>query len=78
MKSSLLLVQEREAKIPAPVWEVAARAAAAPPLPRMSVVLHGKFDSKMRFNFNDLLCIIFSFYISSIVDVYLFCEKSVP
>ncbi|RHN63384.1 hypothetical protein MtrunA17_Chr4g0057701 [Medicago truncatula] len=47
MKSSLLLVQEREAKIPAPVWEVAARAAAAPPLPHMSVVLHGKFDSKM-------------------------------
>lgn len=64
MKCSLLLVQEREAKIFAPVWEVAARAAADHPLPpRMSFVLHGKFDCKMRFNFNDLSCLIFSLYI---------------
>ncbi|XP_058776596.1 uncharacterized protein LOC131650913 [Vicia villosa] len=49
MKYFLLLVQEREVKIPASVWEVAARAAAAPPLPPLlSVVLHGKFDCKMR------------------------------
>ncbi|KAI5445135.1 hypothetical protein KIW84_013404 [Lathyrus oleraceus] len=42
------MVQEREVKIPAPVWEVAARAAAAPPVPPLlSVMLHGKFDCKM-------------------------------
>ncbi|KAL5081285.1 hypothetical protein RYX36_009706 [Vicia faba] len=48
MKYFLLLGQEREVKIPAPVWEVAARAAAPPPLPPLlSGVLHGKFDCKM-------------------------------
>ncbi|PNY12721.1 eukaryotic peptide chain release factor subunit 1-3-like protein [Trifolium pratense] len=38
--------EEREAKIPAPVLEAAAWAAAAPPplTPRLSVVLHGKSD----------------------------------
>lgn len=55
MKYFLLLVQEREVKIPAPVWEVAARAAAAPPVPPLlSVMLHGKFDCKMRLNFDAL------------------------
>ncbi|RHN52511.1 hypothetical protein MtrunA17_Chr6g0481351 [Medicago truncatula] len=76
MKCSLLLVQEREAKIPAPVWEVAARAAVAPPLPpRLPAVLHGKFDCKTRFKFYVLSCIIFSIYISVIRDVYLFFQK---
>lgn len=41
-----LPVQEREAKIPAPVLEAAAWAASAPPPPLtpLSVVLHGKSD----------------------------------
>jgi hypothetical protein len=50
-----LPVQEREAKIPAPVLEAAAwDASAPPPLTRLSVVLHGKSDCEKRFNFNTL------------------------
>jgi hypothetical protein len=46
-----LPVQEREAKIPAPVLEAAAWAASAPPpLTPLSVVLHGKSDCEKRFN----------------------------
>jgi hypothetical protein len=47
-----LPVQEREAKIPAPVLEAAACAASAPT--PLSVVLHGKSDCEKRFNFNTL------------------------
>lgn len=49
MKYFLLLVQERGAKIPAPVLEVVALA--APPPPYLSLVLLGMFDCESRFNF---------------------------
>jgi len=52
MKYFLLLVQERGAKIPAPVLEVVALAA---PPPYLSVVLLGMFDCESRFNFITLL-----------------------
>jgi len=48
MKYFLLLVQERGAKIPAPVLEVVALGA---PPPYLSVVLLGMFDCESRFNF---------------------------
>lgn len=66
MKCFLPLVQEREAKVPALVWEAVARAAAAaPPPPCLSAVLRGKFDCKTScftpkvtpdVNFNALAC----------------------
>lgn len=46
MKCFLPLVQERETKVLALVWEAVARAAAAPPPPCLSAVLRGKFDCK--------------------------------
>ncbi|TKY44912.1 eukaryotic peptide chain release factor subunit 1-3 [Spatholobus suberectus] len=48
MKYFPLLVQERGVKIPAPVREVAAFAAAPPHPPCLSVVLHGMFDCESR------------------------------
>jgi len=80
MKCFLPLVQEREAKVPALVWEAVARAAAAPPPPPpcLSAVLRGKFDCKTRFNINALSCIIsyiiFSIYFSIIPGVNLLSE----
>lgn len=67
MKCFLPLVQEREAKVPALVWEAVARAAAAPPPPPpcLPVVLREMFDCKTScftpkvtpdVNFNDLAC----------------------
>jgi len=78
MKCFLPLVQERETKVPALVWEAVARAAAAPPPPCLSAVLRGKFDCKTRFTFNALSCIIsciiYSIYFSIIPGVNLLSE----
>lgn len=78
MKCFLPLVQEREAKIPALVWEAVARAAAAPPPlpPCLSVVLRGKSDRETRFNYNALSCIIFSIYFSIIPCQFVLSERS--
>lgn len=65
MKCFLPLVQEREAKVPALVWEAVAPAAAPPPPPCLSAVLRGKFECKTScftpkvmtdVNFNSLAC----------------------
>jgi hypothetical protein len=78
MKCFLPLVQEREAKVPALVWEAVAPAAAPPPPPCLSAVLRGKFECKTRFNFNalscNISCIIFSTYFSIIPGVNLLSE----
>lgn len=64
MKCFLPLVQEREAKVPALVWEAVARAAAPPP-PCLSAVLRGKLECKTScftpkatpdVNFNSFAC----------------------
>ena len=64
MKCFLPLVQERGAKIPAPVWELVAPA--PPPPPCVSMVLHRMFHCESRYSAPKVLLSDTSYFLTCI------------